>query len=102
SIGIQSFFEEDLIWMNRAHNSSEADSAVKRVQDAGFENITVDLIYGYPLLTDQKWKSNIDKVVALNVPHVSAYGMTVESRTALASFIKKGKQEPMNDSQSAD
>lgn len=102
SIGIQSFFEEDLRWMNRAHNAQEADAAIKRVQDAGFENITADLIYGYPLLTDEKWKANLGKIHELDIPHVSAYSMTVESKTALAHFIAKGKQPEMNDSQSAD
>ncbi|WP_256011283.1 radical SAM family heme chaperone HemW [Desertivirga xinjiangensis] len=102
SIGIQSFFEEDLLWMNRAHNAVEAESSVKRVQDAGFENITVDLIYGYPLLTNEKWISNIRKVIDLQIPHISAYSMTVEPQTALASFIKKGKQANMNDAQSAE
>lgn len=102
SIGIQSFFEEDLRWMNRAHNAQEADAAIKRVQDAGFENITADLIYGYPLLSDEKWKTNLAKIHELNIPHVSAYSMTVETRTALAHFIAKGKQPEMNDSQSAD
>lgn len=102
SIGIQSFYEEDLIWMNRAHNPFEAESSVKRVQDAGFENITVDLIYGYPLLSDEKWHSNIRRVIELDVPHVSAYSMTVEPATALASFINKGKQQAMNEAQSAD
>jgi oxygen-independent coproporphyrinogen III oxidase len=102
SIGVQSFFEEDLIWMNRAHNASEADSSIKRAQDAGFENITVDLIYGFPLLSDEKWKSNIRKTIELNVPHVSAYSMTVEPRTALASFIARGKQAQMSDNQSAE
>ena len=102
SIGIQSFYIEDLIWMNRAHNSREAESAVKRVQDAGFENITVDLIYGYPLLSNEKWDSNIRKVIDFGVPHVSAYSMTVEPDTALASFINKGKQPAMNEAQSAD
>ncbi len=101
SIGIQSFFEEDLRWMNRAHTAAEADGAVKRVQDAGFENITLDLIYGYPLLSDEKWHLNLQKVIALNVPHLSAYSMTVEPRTALAAFIRKGKQQAMDDEQSA-
>jgi len=101
SIGIQSFFDEDLQWMNRVHRADEAESAVKRAQDMGFENITVDLIYGYPLLTDQKWKFNTDKVFELGVPHVSAYSMTVEPRTALASFIKQKKQSGMSDGQSA-
>ena len=101
SIGIQSFFDDDLQWMNRVHRAAEAESAVKRAQDLGFENITVDLIYGYPLLTDQKWKFNTEKVFELQVPHVSAYSMTVEPRTALASFIKQKKQPAMNDEQSA-
>jgi len=101
SIGIQSFFDEDLQWMNRVHRAEEAESAVKRAQDIGFENITVDLIYGYPLLTDQKWKFNTDKVFELGVPHVSAYSMTIEPRTALASFIKEKKQAAMSDEQSA-
>ncbi|WP_428328471.1 radical SAM family heme chaperone HemW [Mucilaginibacter sp.] len=102
SIGIQSFFDEDLEWMNRVHRGNEAEAAVKRAQDIGFENITVDLIYGYPLLSDQKWKYNLDKVFALDIPHVSSYSMTVEPQTALASFIHKKKQPAMNDQQSAE
>ncbi len=102
SIGIQSFFDDDLAWMNRVHRANEAETSVKRAQDAGFENITVDLIYGYPLLTSEKWKANIDKVFDLQVPHISAYSMTVEPRTALASFIKNKKQTPMNEEQSAE
>ncbi len=102
SIGIQSFFDEDLEWMNRVHRANEAEASVKRAQDAGFENLTVDLIYGYPLLTDQKWKYNLDKVFELDVPHVSSYSMTVEPKTALASFIKNKKQPAMNDQQSAE
>jgi oxygen-independent coproporphyrinogen-3 oxidase len=102
SIGIQSFFEEDLKWMNRAHNASEAESAIKRVQDAGFENITADLIYGFPLLTDEKWTYNIQQLISMEIPHISAYSMTVEPQTALGHFIKKGEQKPMNEGQSAD
>ncbi len=102
SIGIQSFFDDDLAWMNRVHRAAEAEESVKRAQDAGFENISVDLIYGFPLLTDAKWKFNMDKVFELQVPHVSSYSMTVEPRTALASLIKKKKQSPMNDEQSAE
>ncbi len=101
SIGVQSFFEEDLKWMNRAHSASEGHSSVKRVQDAGFENITADLIYGYPLLSDEKWKYNIRELIDLQIPHISSYSMTVEPATALASFIQKGKQKPMDDVQSA-
>ncbi len=101
SVGIQSFFEEDLKWMNRAHTASEAHSSIKRVQDAGFENITADLIYGYPLLSDNKWRFNIRELIELQIPHISSYSMTVEPATALASFIKKGKQKPMDELQSA-
>ncbi|MBE8714061.1 radical SAM family heme chaperone HemW [Sphingobacterium hungaricum] len=102
SIGIQSFFEEDLRWMNRAHDAQEADAAIKRVQDAGFENITSDLIYGFPLLTDEKWLSNIQKLIDFQIPHISSYAMTVESKTALDQFIKKGKTPAMDELQSAD
>jgi oxygen-independent coproporphyrinogen-3 oxidase len=101
SIGIQSFFNEDLAWMNRAHNADEAESCIKRCQDAGFENLSIDLIYGYPLLTDEKWLSNINKAIELQSPHISAYSLTVEARTALANAIKKGTQININDEQSA-
>lgn len=101
SIGVQSFFNEDLIWMNRAHNSTEAETCIKRSQDAGFENLSIDLIYGYPLLTDEKWLRNIHKTISLQIPHISAYSLTVEPRTALAAAIKKGKDIPVNDEQSA-
>lgn len=101
SIGVQSFFNEDLIWMNRAHQANEAESAIKRSQDSGFENLTLDLIYGYPLLTDVKWKHNIAKAIELQAPHISAYALTVEPRTTLAASIKKGKQIPIQDAQSA-
>lgn len=101
SIGIQSFFDEDLQWMNRVHRAQEAEASIKRAQDAGFENITADLIYGYPLLSDIKWKHNLSKIFELGIPHVSAYSMTVEPQTALATFISKKKQQPMSESQSA-
>ena len=101
SIGIQSFFEEDLKWMNRAHSAGEAQSSIKRVQDAGFENITADLIYGYPLLSKPKWEHNIQQLIELHIPHISSYSMTVEPATALSSFIKKGEQKPMDEGQSA-
>ena len=101
SLGIQSFFEEDLKWMNRAHNAAEAHGSIKRVQDAGFENITADLIYGFPLLSDDKWEYNVRQLIELQIPHISSYAMTVEPATALAAQIKQGVQKPMNESQSA-
>lgn len=101
SIGVQSFFDEDLIWMNRSHSASEAESAIKRVQDAGFENITADLIYGYPLLNDEKWTTNIRQMLELHIPHISCYSMTIEPGTALAHFTKQGKSKPIDERQSA-
>jgi oxygen-independent coproporphyrinogen-3 oxidase len=101
SIGVQSFFDEDLKWMNRAHKANEAESSIKRAQDYGLENITIDLIYGYPLLSDEKWETNINKTIEFDIPHISSYSMTVEPQTALASFINKGKQIAMDETQSA-
>lgn len=101
SIGIQSFYEEDLRWMNRAHNAAEAESAVKRVQDAGFELLTCDLIYGFPLLTDEKWSSNMQKLIDWEVPHISSYAMSVENKTALDHLVKAGKTPPMDEEQAA-
>ena len=101
SIGIQSFFDEDLRYMNRAHNAAEALSSVKRVQDAGFENITIDLIYGTPTMNDQRWKTNIDTALELEVPHISCYALTVEPKTALNSLILKGKLPAVDDDRSA-
>lgn len=101
SIGIQSFFDADLRWMNRAHTAGEAEGSIKRVQDVGLENITIDLIYGYPLLSHEKWANTLSKAIQLQVPHISAYAMTVEPRTALASFIYRGKQQALDEAQSA-
>jgi oxygen-independent coproporphyrinogen-3 oxidase len=102
SIGVQSFFNEDLIWMNRAHNANEAEDCIKRAQDIGFENLSVDLIYGYPQLTNEKLFANIHKIATLDMPHISAYALTVEDKTALDFAIKKGKQKPLNEEQSAE
>ncbi len=101
SIGIQSFFDEDLKWMNRSHVGAEAEDSVKRAQDAGFENITADLIYGFPLLSDEKWRANIQKMIQLQIPHLSCYGMTVEEGTALHHFVKSGKSKQIDDGQGA-
>ena len=92
SIGVQSFFKEDLLWMNRAHNAQQAieslQSAIKQ-----FDNITIDLIYGHPLLSNEKWKQNVEKVIALNIPHISCYALTVEPKTPLSKMIKEKKRE---------
>ncbi len=102
SIGIQSFRDEDLLYMNRAHNSTQAEYCVKAAQDAGFENITIDLIYGTPTMNNLQWNENLTKAFALQVPHISAYSLTVELKTALASFILKGKSKNVDEQQSAE
>lgn len=91
SIGTQSFFEEDLKLMNRAHTASEAEGSIKRAQDFGFENLSIDLIYGSPTSNLEIWKENLHKTIALEVPHISSYALTVEPKTALDNWIAKGK-----------
>jgi oxygen-independent coproporphyrinogen-3 oxidase len=91
SIGVQSFFEEDLRWMNRAHNAVQALQGIQLAQRHGFTNITIDLIYGTPTLTDEKWKQNVEKAFELNVPHLSCYALTVEPKTALEKMIATNK-----------
>lgn len=91
SIGIQSFREEDLLLMNRAHNSIQALQCVQDAKRAGFENITIDLIYGLPNLSEADWKNNMKIAFDLGVDHLSCYSLTVEPRTALAAMIKQNK-----------
>lgn len=88
SIGIQSFFDDDLQFFNRAHNASEAEQSILMTQDAGIDNITLDLIYNSPLLTLNKWEQNLDKFINLKVPHLSAYTLTVEPKTTLHHLVK--------------
>jgi len=89
SIGVQSFFEEDLRLMNRAHNAQEALASLQLASTL-FDNITLDLIYGIPGLTNEKWLANIQTALDLGVPHISSYALTVEPKTALHSFVQKG------------
>ena len=95
SIGIQSFFDDDLKWMNRAHNANQAvaglESAVRH-----FDNITIDLIYGTPGLTHEKWKQNVDRAIQLNIPHLSCYALTVESKTPLQKMISLGTMQDVD------
>lgn len=91
SIGIQSFFNEDLRLMNRAHSAEEAIHSVKITQEAGFENITIDLIYGGQTTTDEMWKKNLEMALELNVPHISSYALTEEPKTILHHQIKTKK-----------
>lgn len=89
SIGIQSFFEDDLKLMNRAHNVEEAKKCLE-IATQYFDNISIDLIYGIPNMSNEKWLQNIETALSFNVPHISSYALTIEPKTALHSFIQKG------------
>ena len=89
SIGIQSFFEDDLQLMNRAHNVEEAKKCLE-IATQYFDNISIDLIYGVPQMSNEKWLQNIETALSFGVPHISSYALTVEPKTALHSFIQKG------------
>jgi oxygen-independent coproporphyrinogen-3 oxidase len=90
SIGIQSFFEDDLQLMNRAHNSAEAKKCLKEATKY-FDNISLDLIYGIPGMSNEKWKQNIETALSFGIPHISSYALTVEPKTALNKLIQTGK-----------
>lgn len=97
SIGIQSFFEEDLKLMNRAHNSAEAKNCLTEATKY-FDNISLDLIYGIPGMTDEMWKQNIETALSFGIPHISSYALTVEPKTALKKLIDTGKiAEPQDE-----
>lgn len=96
SIGIQSFYDDDLQFMNRAHNVKEAKECLLTATQY-FDNITIDLIYGVPYMTEEKWRKNLQIAFEMNVPHISSYALTVENKTALSSFIKKGKYPALDE-----
>lgn len=96
SIGVQSFFEEDLVYMNRAHNATEAIKSVETARGL-FDNISIDLIYGIPGMSEQRWLRNLSLTFELEIPHISSYALTVEPRTALDHFIKKGTYQAPED-----
>ncbi len=100
SLGIQSFFEQDLQWMNRAHNATQAKRALETALDH-FPNLTADLIYGTPGLTDTQWTTNIQTLIDLNVPHISAYALTVEPKTPLEKQIRLQQKAPVDNDQQA-
>jgi oxygen-independent coproporphyrinogen-3 oxidase len=99
---VQSFYDADLKLMNRAHNSSEAIDAIKLAQENGFNNITIDLIYGIPSLSNDGWRNNLQIAFALNVNHISAYCLTVEPKTALAYQVKKGEVKNVDEQHSVE
>ena len=87
SIGIQSFFESDLLWMNRAHNAIQSRNCIEIIQATGFNNFSIDLIYGTPGQTIEQWKENLEIAFDYNIPHLSCYALTVEEGTALYKMI---------------
>jgi oxygen-independent coproporphyrinogen-3 oxidase len=97
SIGVQSFFNEDLAFMHRAHNANEAEQSILNAQDKGFDNLTIDLIYGTPGLSLLGWEENLIKANALGVKHLSCYALTVEPKTKLYQSVKKGLAAAPND-----
>ena len=102
SIGLQSFNEEELQWMNRAHTSSESEASVKRAQDKGFENITIDLIYGSKFSNLSNWKTTLNKAIDLDVKHISSYNLTVEEKTKFGHDVSKKKEQLIDDEKSAE
>ena len=98
SIGIQSFFDEDLKFMNRAHNAEQAKTSLLEARDL-FENISIDLIYGVPISNNERWEQNIETALSFKVPHISSYALTVEPGTALNKFIEKGIVPDVDDDQ---
>lgn len=97
SIGVQSFFNQDLAFMHRAHNANEAEQCIVKAQSLGFDNITIDLIYGTPGLSLEGWEENLMKANSLSVKHLSCYALTVEPKTKLYQSVKKGLTAAPND-----
>lgn len=102
SIGVQSFINRDLQYMERIHDARLAEDAVKMAQQAGISNITIDLIYGTPGMSDAEWEANLRKAAGLNVPHISAYALTVEDKTPLFHRIRKKQKAAPDESATAD
>jgi oxygen-independent coproporphyrinogen III oxidase len=97
SIGIQSFNDSDLKFLNRIHTSAQGYDCILNARDAGFSNISIDLIYGIPTLDSVSWNNNLNKAIDLDIPHISAYALTVEEKTPLAVMISKGKMPNVDD-----
>ena len=97
SIGVQSFYEDDLRFMNRAHSAEQSSAIIDLARSAGFDNFSVDLIFGLPEQPDEYWAANLQRLVNLEVPHISAYSLTVEDRTVLANQVRRGLVHPLSD-----
>ena len=101
SIGIQSFRDADLVWMNRAHRSNEARSCIEQALATGFQDLTIDLIYGAPTTSDEQWQENLATAFDYGIPHLSCYCLTVEEGTALGTFVRRGQQPPVDEEKAA-
>jgi len=99
SIGVQSFNDQELTYLNRLHSAKDATEVIKRAQDIGFSSISLDLIYGIPIATDESWLKNLEHFKSLEIDHLSAYNLTREPNTAYDVLIKKGKYMPPDDAQ---
>ena len=99
SIGIQSFYNKDLNYLNRVHDSGQARKSIEHALKAGFDNITIDLIYGIPTLTDKGWKKNLETFFEFGLPHLSSYALTVEPKTVLNKLIDKNKMRAVSEDQ---
>ncbi len=97
SIGLQSFNEEELKWMNRAHTAAQSLSAIQLAQDSGFDNITIDLIYGSKFQSEASWNQTLETALKLGIQHISAYNLTVEERTRLGNAVNKGMEPDVSD-----
>jgi putative oxygen-independent coproporphyrinogen III oxidase len=100
SIGIQSFRQEDLDFLSRMHTSEQVVQCIKDAKLAGFQNLSIDLIYGIPTLTDNDWEANLQKAFAFEIPHISAYSLTIEEKTPLEFLIRKGRAKGVDEDQS--
>jgi oxygen-independent coproporphyrinogen-3 oxidase len=97
SIGVQSFVDEHLRFMNRRHSAKQAVECIKTAQNAGFKNINIDLIYGLPQLTLQQWRKNIGIFMDLDIPHLSAYHLGIEPRTVFYKRFERGELKPIDE-----
>ncbi|NND70706.1 MAG: radical SAM family heme chaperone HemW [Rhodothermales bacterium] len=102
SIGVQSFYDRDLEFMNRSHNAEQAESVVETVRAAGFDNFSIDLIFGIPGQPPEYWAANLEKAARLDVPHVSTYGLTIEPETPLFKMVRNGKVTAISEEDHAD
>jgi len=102
SIGVQSFADENLLWMNRAHDARQSIQCIQTIREVGFDNFSIDLIYGTPGQTQQGWIKDLEKAIELKIPHLSCYALTVEEGTALHHMIGSGKKEKISADEQAE